>query len=125
MASRASRTSLMTFPFRPSLASLPLLCLALLTSAAPSSTSAAPPSPPAFPTAEGFGAGATGGRAGEIYHVANLNDSGPGSFRDAVSRGPRIVIFDVAGYIDLRSIVPVASDITILGQSAPGDGVAT
>lgn len=79
----------------------------------------------AFPTAEGFGALATGGRGGEIYHVSNLNDSGAGSFRDAVSKGPRIVVFDVAGYIELQSPVSVASDITIAGQSAPGQGIST
>ena len=80
---------------------------------------------PAFPGAEGFGALATGGRGGEIYHVTNLNDSGPGSFRDAVSRGPRIVVFEVGGYIELRSAVSVRSNITIAGQTAPGDGIAT
>ncbi|MEA3212899.1 MAG: hypothetical protein QOE70_5956 [Chthoniobacter sp.] len=81
--------------------------------------------PLAFPTAEGFGAHASGGRGGEIYHVTKLDDSGPGSFRDAVSKGPRIVVFDVGGYIDLKSNVSVASNITIAGQSAPGEGIAT
>lgn len=79
----------------------------------------------AFPSAEGFGALATGGRGGEIYHVTNLEDSGPGSFRDAVAKGKRIVVFDVAGYVDLKSMVSVASDITIAGQTAPGEGIAT
>ncbi len=85
----------------------------------------APAPVPAFPGAEGFGARATGGRGGEIYHVTNLNDAGPGSFRDAVSRGPRIVVFDVGGYIELKSPVAVGSNITIAGQTAPGDGIAT
>ena len=56
----------------------------------------------AFPGAYGFGASATGGRTGTIYHVTNLNNSGAGSFRDAVSSGNRIVVFDVGGYIVLR-----------------------
>ena len=79
--------------------------------------------PIAFPSAEGFGAQATGGWGGDIYHVTTLADGGPGSFRDAVSKGPRIVVFDVAGYIELKSAVSVASDITIAGQTAPGDGI--
>jgi pectate lyase len=81
--------------------------------------------PIAFPTAEGFGAQATGGRGGDIYHVTTLADGGPGSFREAVSKGPRIVVFDVSGYIDLKSAISVASNITIAGQTAPGDGVST
>ena len=79
----------------------------------------------AFPTAAGFGAQATGGRGGEIYHVTNLADSGPGSFRDAVSKGSRIVVFDISGYIELKGAVSVASNITIAGQTAPGDGIST
>lgn len=78
---------------------------------------------PAFPGAVGFGASATGGRGGTIVHVTNLNDSGAGSFRDAVSHSSRIVVFDVGGYVNLQSAVSVSGNITILGQTAPGDGI--
>src|SRR5581483_3225332 len=79
--------------------------------------------PGAFPGALGFGAGATGGRGGSVYVVTNLNDSGAGSFRDAVSQSNRIVVFNVGGYINLSSPVSVASNITIDGQTAPGGGI--
>ncbi len=78
---------------------------------------------PAFPGAEGFGRFATGGRGGEVYHVANLNDAGPGSFRDAVSKPGRTVVFDVGGVIRIQERIMVAANIYIAGQSAPGDGI--
>ncbi|MDE6560593.1 MAG: fibronectin type III domain-containing protein [Muribaculaceae bacterium] len=77
----------------------------------------------AFPGAEGFGRYATGGRGGEIYHVTNLNDSGTGSLRDAVSKPNRIVVFDVSGVIHLKSRLTFKNNLTILGQTAPGEGV--
>ncbi len=66
---------------------------------------------------------ASGGRLGEVVHVTNLNDSGAGSFRDAVSQSNRIVVFDVGGVINIDTRVVVKSNITIAGQTAPGGGI--
>lgn len=78
---------------------------------------------PAFPGAEGHGRYATGGRGGTVVHVTNLNDSGTGSFRSAVSSKNRIVVFDVAGVIALQSDITIKDNVTILGQTAPYPGI--
>lgn len=77
----------------------------------------------AFPDAAGWGRFATGGRTGSVYHVTNLNDSGTGSLRDAVSQPNRIVVFDVAGVIKLNSIIVFKNNLYVAGQTAPGEGI--
>ncbi len=85
---------------------------------------------PAFPGAEGGGMYATGGRGGEVYEVTNLEDYDPrakpipGTFRDAVSKPNRTVVFRVSGTIELKSPLQIkAPNITVAGQTAPGDGI--
>jgi hypothetical protein len=77
----------------------------------------------AFPGAEGFGRNAIGGSNGEVYIVSNLNDSGAGSLRDALSKPDRTVVFSVGGLIKIKDRMVVAKRISILGQTAPGDGI--
>ncbi|MFH1759859.1 MAG: T9SS type A sorting domain-containing protein [bacterium] len=78
---------------------------------------------PAFTGAEGFGANTPGGRGGRIIHVTNLNPLGPGSFKAAMeASGPRIVVFDVSGIIDLnyQTVRATSGDLTVAGQTSPG-----
>ncbi|MCD7710029.1 MAG: T9SS type A sorting domain-containing protein, partial [Porphyromonadaceae bacterium] len=80
----------------------------------------------AFPGAEGYGRFARGARASSsptVYHVTNLNDSGTGSFRDAVSEPNRIIVFDVSGIIKISSRIVFSKNLTVAGQTAPGSGV--
>jgi pectate lyase len=102
-----------------------LLITALLTASSAGAASRVPRSIPAFPGAEGFGSHTPGGRGGRVIFVTNLDDAGPGSFREACeAQGARIVIFRVSGLITLAQPLVIKNPyLTIAGQSAPGEGI--
>ena len=80
----------------------------------------------AFPEAEGYGRFSKGGRGGDVYIVANLNDDGPNSLRYGIEnmKGPRTIVFSLSGTIELKRPIEIKnSNLTIAGQTAPGDGV--
>ena len=79
-----------------------------------------------FPGAVGWAATTTGGRGGRIIRVTTLAADGPGSFKEAVqTKGPRIVVFEVGGVIDLkRTTLDIREPfLTIAGQTAPSPGI--
>lgn len=105
-----------------------LLCLVLSLAVLPTGIAGADDEVlPAFPGAEGWGAGAQGGRGGEVYHVTSRELTGPGTFHDALTTAgdvPRTIVFEIGGEIVIpQIIVRDKSRITIAGQTAPGDGV--
>lgn len=80
---------------------------------------------PVSPGAVGFGSTTAAGRGGEILHVTSLANDGEGSLRSALEQeGPRIVVFEVGGVIELASSIVVRTPyLTLAGQTAPDPGI--
>jgi len=100
--------------------------MAALLLAAPAAVQAQPVATTAFPGAQGWAAVTQGGRGGRILRVTTLAAEGPGSFKAAVeAKGPRIVVFEVAGVIDMaRTTITIKEPfLTIAGQTAPSPGI--
>lgn len=126
--------------YRKSLVGVALIAMSLFACGCKAAASEAPAAPtakvqmkptaiPAFPGAEGFGALATGGRGYPVYEVTTLEDYGPkeapihGSFRDAVSEPNRTIVFRVGGLITMKGNLAARENLTIAGQTAPGEGI--
>ncbi len=113
---------------RPARVLLALAAVTISVGWLPSPASGAPELP-AFPGAEGFGAGATGGRGGDVMIVTTLEPFGPGSLGDALAPEacrPRTVVFRVSGVIEVpgkHDLELTCGNITIAGQTAPGAGI--
>lgn len=103
---------------------LPLIfCLGIVSANAAVAT---PQSALSFPGTVGWGAQTAGGRGGKIIRVTTLSPDGPGSFKEAIdTKGPRIVVFEVGGVIDMaRKELEIREPfLTIAGQTAPSPGI--
>ncbi len=104
---------------------LPKLLAALAVMAVPTPRFA-PQGPPVFPGAQGFGIHTRAGRGGTVVRVTTLAARGPGSLVEALAaRGPRVIVFEVGGVIDLEKTIAVVTEpfVTVAGQTGPPPGI--